>query len=78
MIQRYNDITCVILQTIDLKSILFTKVPNVVLTMSNGPLAQDQQNFVQTSTFFNFYLDIYIYKNKFKNLIRTSKLKFSF
>ena len=60
MIQRYNDITCVILQTIDLKSILFTKVPNVVLTMSNSPLAQDQQNFVQTSTFFNFYLDIYI------------------
>jgi hypothetical protein len=44
--------------------------------MSTGPLAQDQQNFVWTSKFFSFYLELY--KNKFKNFIRTSKFKFSF
>ena len=38
-----------------------------VLTMSTGPPVQDQSNFVQTTTFFNFYLELY--KNKFKNLI---------
>ena len=34
------------------------------------------KTFVQTSKFFSFYLDIY--KNKFKNLIWTSKFNFSF
>jgi hypothetical protein len=43
--------------------------------MSTCPPAQDQVNFVRTSTFFSIYLDIY---NKFKNLIRTCKFKFSF
>jgi len=47
-----------------------------VLTMSTGPPAQDQQNFVWTSRLFSFYLELY--KNKFKNLNRTSKFKFSF
>ena len=44
--------------------------------MTTGPLAQDQLNFVRTSTFFRFHLELY--KNKFKNLIRTSKFEFSF
>ena len=30
----------------------------------------------RTSTFFSFYLELY--KNKFKNLVQTGKLKFSF
>jgi len=47
-----------------------------VLTMSTSPPAQDQQNFVRTSKFFSF--DLELYKNKFKNLIWTSKFKFSF
>jgi hypothetical protein len=47
-----------------------------VLMMSTSFLAQDQYNFVWTSKFFNFYLELY--KNKFKNLIQTSKFKFSF
>jgi len=47
-----------------------------VLTMSIGPPVQDQYNFVRISTFFSFYLKLY--QNKFKNLIRTSKFKFSF
>ena len=47
-----------------------------VFMMSTGPPAQDQQNFVRTSKFFSFYLELYKYK--FKNLIRTSKFKFSF
>ena len=38
--------------------------------------AQHQLNFVRTSKFFSFYLELYI--DKFKNLIWTSKLKFSF
>jgi hypothetical protein len=46
-----------------------------ILTISTGFTAQDQLNFVQTSKFFSFYLGLY--KNKFKNLIRTSKFKFS-
>jgi hypothetical protein len=41
--------------------------PVVVLMMSAGPPAQDQQNFVQTRKFFSFYLELV--KNKFKNLI---------
>jgi hypothetical protein len=43
--------------------------------------AQDRQNFVQACKFFSFYLELhtlYVYKNKFKNLIRTSIFKFSF
>jgi hypothetical protein len=47
-----------------------------VLTMSTGPPAQDQQNFVWTSKFVSFYLKLY--KNKFKNFIRTSKFTFTF
>ena len=31
-----------------------------VLTMSTGPPAQEQYNFVQTSKLFSFYLDLYI------------------
>ena len=31
-----------------------------VLTMSSGPLAYDQYNFVQTSKFLSFYLYIYM------------------
>ena len=44
--------------------------------INTSPPAQHQQNFVQTCKSFSFYLDIY--KNKFKNLIWTSKFKFSF
>jgi hypothetical protein len=47
-----------------------------VLTIRTDPLPQNEYNFIQTSKFFSFYLDIY--KNKFKNLIHTSKFKFSF
>jgi len=43
--------------------------------MSNSPPAQDQQNFVRTSKFVSFYLELY--KNKFKNLIQT-RFIFSF
>ena len=32
----------------------------------------------KTSNFFSFYLELDVYTNKFKNLIWTSKLKFSF
>ena len=39
--------------------------------MSTGPPAQDQDNFARTKTNFSFYLEQY--KNKFKNLIHTSK-----
>jgi hypothetical protein len=46
-----------------------------VLTMSTAAPDQDQSNIVWTSKFFSFYLDIY--KNELKNLIRTSKFKFS-
>jgi hypothetical protein len=46
------------------------------LMMSTCPTAQDQENFVRTSKFFSFYLELH--KNKFKILIRTSKFKFSF
>jgi hypothetical protein len=47
-----------------------------VLTMSTGSTALDQSNFVWTSKFFSFYLELY--KNKLKNLIQTSKFKYSF
>jgi hypothetical protein len=47
-----------------------------VFMMSTGPPAQDQQNFVRTSKFFSFYL--VLYKNKFKNLIQTSKFIYIF
>ena len=47
-----------------------------VLTMSMSPSAQDQENFVRTNKFFIF-LKNYI-KDKFKDLIRISKFKFSF
>jgi hypothetical protein len=47
-----------------------------VLTMSTGAPVQHQLNFVRTSKSFNCYLELY--KNKFKNLTRTSKFKFSF
>ena len=40
--------------------------------MGAGPVDQDQYYFVQTS----FYLEMH--KDEFKNLIRTSKFKFSF
>ena len=40
-----------------------------------GPPAQDQLNFVRTSK-FQFFLELN--ENKLKNLIWTSKLKFSF
>jgi hypothetical protein len=36
---------------------------SAVLTMSTGPPAQDQQNFVWASKFFSFYVDLYIQKN---------------
>jgi hypothetical protein len=39
--------------------------------MGAGPVDQDQYYFVQTS----FYLEMH--KDEFKNLIRTSKFKFS-
>ena len=45
--------------------------------MSTGPLAQDQLNFVWTSKFFGFYLELHVY-NKFKNLIRTNKINSNF
>ena len=51
-------------------------LPLTVNMMNNGTPAQDQQNFVWTSQFFSFYLQLY--KNEFKNLIRTSKFKFSY
>jgi hypothetical protein len=35
-----------------------------------------RENFVRTSNFFGFLKELY--KNKFKNLIRTSKFKLSF
>jgi hypothetical protein len=41
-----------------------------------SPPAQDQNFFFRTSKYFSFYLELY--KNKFKNLILTSKFKFSF
>ena len=41
-----------------------------------SPPAQDQNFFFPTSKYFSFYLELY--KNKFKNLILTSKFKFSF
>jgi hypothetical protein len=44
--------------------------------MSTDPPAQDQQNFVQTSKFFSFYLELY--KNKSQEFDSTSKFKFSF
>ena len=47
-----------------------------VLTMSNGPPPQVQQSFVKTSTLFSLFSELY--ENKLKNLIPTSKLKFSF
>ena len=47
-----------------------------VLMMNTGSPAQDQFNFVQTSKYFSFSLELY--KDKFKNLIQTSKFKFSF
>jgi hypothetical protein len=56
------------------RSGLFTNYS--VLTISTGPLSQDQKNFVWTSKFFSFYLELYI--NKLRNLIQTSKFKFSF
>jgi hypothetical protein len=34
--------------------------------------------FVRSSKFFNFYLELHVYRNKFKNLIWTNKFKFSF
>ena len=43
-----------------------------------GPPTQNQKNFVRTSKFFSFCLELQKYKNKFKNLILTSKFKFSF
>jgi hypothetical protein len=49
-----------------------------ILTMSTCPLNQDQLNFVWTSKFFSFYLELPVYKNKFKNLVRTSNFKFLF
>ena len=58
--------------------------PRVQFTMGfkilydTGPLSQDQKNFVWTSKFFSFYLELLVYINKFKNLIQTSKFKFSF
>ena len=47
-------------------------IDNSVLTMSTGSPAQDQKifQFLFRTTF--------VYKNKFKNLIWTSKSKFSF
>jgi len=36
-------------------------IMKAVLTMSTGPPVQDQYNFVWTSTFFSFYLDIHVY-----------------
>jgi hypothetical protein len=43
-----------------------------------GPPTQNQKNFVRPSQFFSFCLELQKYKNKFKNLILTSKFKFSF
>ena len=37
---------------------------------------EDVYNFVRAGKFFSFFLELY--KNKFKNLIRISKFKFSF
>ena len=45
-----------------------------VFMMSTGPPGQDQYTFVQTS----FYLELHVYRNKLKNLNRTSKFKCSF
>ena len=49
---------------------------NCIPRDSTSPRVQDQQNCVRTSKFYSFYLELY--KNKFKNLIRTSKFKFLF
>jgi len=43
--------------TANILSIKHVKSP--VLTMSTGPPAQDHQNFVQTSKFFSFYLELH-------------------
>jgi hypothetical protein len=40
---------------------LIIYLSSAALMMNTGPPAQDQQNFVRTSKFFSFYLDIYIY-----------------
>lgn len=47
----------------------------LVLLISTGSPTQGQSNFVWTSQFVSFYLELY--KIKFKNVIRTSKFKFS-
>jgi hypothetical protein len=48
----------------------------IVQSPERVPPAQDQQNFVRTSKFFSFYL--VLFKNKFKNLIQTSKFIYIF
>ena len=48
----------------------------VVLRTSTGLLVRRQINFLRTSKLFSFYLELH--ENKFKNLIQTSKFKFSF
>ena len=53
-----------------------SQLQEIVLMISTDPPAQDQYNFVRTSQFYSFYLELN--KNKFNNLIPTSKLKFSF
>ena len=40
---------------------LIIYLSSAALMMNTGPPAQDQQNFVRTSKFFSFYLDIYLY-----------------
>ena len=59
-------------------TIYLSYIPIVISSCTmvrTGPPAQDQLNFAWTSK-FQFLLELN--KNKFKNLIGTSKLKFSF
>ena len=59
-------------------TIYLSYIPIVISSCTmvrTGPPVQDQLNFAWTSK-FQFLLELN--KNKFKNLIGTSKLKFSF
>ena len=49
-----------------------------VLMMGTSPHDGHQSFGPRPVYFFSFYFALPVYKNKFKNLIRTSKFKFSF
>ena len=61
MTRRYGDILCAVVYSTFSPCSFYTVS---VLTMSTGPLTQDQQNFVRTSNFFSFYLELYMKINQ--------------